>query len=341
MAERPVLEIEGLAKAFRARGHGNRELWALDGIDLAVEPGTIVGVVGESGCGKSTLLRTIVRLEDPTRGRVLFRGEDVEALKGDGLRAYRRRVQLVFQDSYAALPPRMAVGAAVEEPLRIFRAGDTASRGRRVAELFDLVGLPQTMRARYPHQLSGGQRQRVNIARALALEPDLLLLDEPVSALDVSVQAQVLNLLRDLQSRIGLTYLFISHDLRVVRYLCSDVAVMYLGRIVEQGPAATVFDRPAHPYTLALLRSIPDHSTGGGRRSGLSGEVPSPIDRPSGCPFHPRCPFARPVCSTERPELRPVAATGALAACHFAEEVAAASAYPAATGGAPAIGALA
>jgi oligopeptide/dipeptide ABC transporter ATP-binding protein len=345
MVERtpPVLQVIELAKSFDARGHGGRKLWALDGVDLDVASGRIVGVVGESGCGKSTLLRTIVRLEDPTLGRVLFRGDDVHGLRGEALRGYRRRVQLVFQDSHAALPPRMAAGAAVEEPLRIFKVGDAEGRARRVGELFDLVGLPQTMRARYPHQLSGGQRQRVNIARALALEPDLLLLDEPVSALDVSVQAQVLNLLRDLQRRMGLSYLFISHDLRVVRYLCDEVAVMYLGRVVEQGSAALLFARPAHPYTLALLRSIPDHVAGGSVRTRLAGEAPSPIDRPAGCPFHPRCRFARPVCATERPELRLVAATGSLAACHFAEEIAAADSAATATdrGTAPELGASA
>jgi oligopeptide/dipeptide ABC transporter ATP-binding protein len=330
MDKPPLLDIANLTKAYPVRrgGDGHRELLALDDVSLDVRAGTILGLVGESGCGKSTLARTIVLLEEPTSGGVTFRGEDITALHGAELRGYRRRVQMVFQDPYGALPPRMTVGDAVAEPLSIAKWGDRAARSKRVAELFDLVGLPATLAGRFPHQLSGGQRQRVNIARAIALDPELLVLDEPVSALDVSVQAQVLNLLRDLQERGGLAYIFISHDLRVVRYLCGEVAVMYLGRIVERGPTMTVFDRPAHPYTVALLGSIPDLASqeAGGGRPRLRGEVPSPIDRPSGCPFHPRCPIARDICATDRPELRLVPATGGLSACHFADEVAAASA---------------
>jgi peptide/nickel transport system ATP-binding protein len=325
MTESPLLEIAGVSKSYPVRrgGEGRKELWALDDVSLRGRAGSILGVVGESGCGKSTLARTIVLLEQPTRGTVEFHGADAHTLGGDLLRDYRRRVQMVFQDPYGALPPRMAVGDAVAEPLKIAGWGDGSSRTRRVIELFDLVGLAASLAGRFPHQLSGGQRQRVNIARAIALDPELLVLDEPVSALDVSVQAQVLNLLRTLQGEVGLTYIFISHDLRVVRYLCSDVAVMYLGRIVEQGPAMTVFNQPSHRYTVALLGSIPDLAGEQSKQTRLKlrGEVPSPIDRPSGCPFHPRCPMARDICISDRPELRLVPATGGYSACHFADEV--------------------
>jgi oligopeptide/dipeptide ABC transporter ATP-binding protein len=313
-----------VGKTFRARGAGRRTdaLRAVDGVDLDVPTGSVVGLVGESGCGKSTLARTIVRLEAPTDGRVLYRGTDVHALAGADLARYRREVQLVFQDPYAALPPRMRCGDAIKEPLRIHRQGDAPTRQRKLSELLDLVGLPREMGNRYPHQISGGQRQRINIARALALEPRLLVLDEPVSALDVSIQGQVLNLLSALRQDLGLTYLFISHDLRVVRYLCDEVAVMYLGRLVEVGPTEEVFARPRHPYTLALIRSIPDHEREGlGGRVVLRGDVPSPIDRPPGCPFHTRCPMARDVCAREEPPLRPIGTGNHRAACHFAEEV--------------------
>ncbi len=303
------------------RGRGDQDtLRALDGIDLEIRHGEILGVVGESGCGKSTLAKLLVRLESPTGGRVVVEGQDVSELSKAESRAYPRKVQLVFQDPYGALAPRMTVGGAIEDPLRIHRMGNEAERKKRVAELLKLVGLGESMAGRYPHQLSGGQRQRVNIARALALEPEVLVLDEPVSSLDVSVQAQVLNLLRELQQRLGLTFLFISHDLRVVQYLCHVVAVMYLGSIVEYGAASQVFSRPRHPYTLALLNSIPDHQIDDKHPVLLRGEVPNPIDRPSGCPFHTRCPMARPICSEERPALRD-AGGGQLSACHFAEEV--------------------
>ncbi|MFM9106180.1 MAG: ABC transporter ATP-binding protein [Chloroflexota bacterium] len=329
MSEQPLLEVAGISKSYPVRqgGEGRRELWALDDVDLTVAAHTVLGIVGESGCGKSTLAKTIVLLEQPTRGSVRFAGADIHALRGDHLRDFRRRVQMVFQDPYGALPPRMDAGTAVAEPLKIAGWGDAAERDRRVAELLELVGLPASLAAAELMGIPPGQRQRVNIARAIALDPELLVLDEPVSALDVSVQAQVLNLLRELRERVGLTYLFISHDLRVVRYLCDEVAVMYLGRIVERGPALAVFSRPAHPYTAALLGSIPDLAGESRRaaRTRLRGEVPSPIDRPAGCPFHPRCPMARDICRTERPELRLAPATGAWSACHFADEAAAAA----------------
>jgi peptide/nickel transport system ATP-binding protein len=318
----PLLSLEQVGKTFDVRGSGSqRTLRALSDVSLAVERRQILGIVGESGCGKSTLARVVVLLERPSEGEVRFDGEPVAGLTGANLLAYRRRVQLVFQDPYGALAPRMSVADAIEEPLRIHHVGSPADRKRRVGKLFDLVGLAQNFGSRYPHQLSGGQRQRVNIARALALEPRLLLLDEPVSALDVSVQAQVLNLLRDLHRELDLTYMFISHDLRVVRYLCDTVAVMYLGRIVEQGSAARVFSAPRHPYTLALMRLIPDHTDVSSRPAAvLRGEVPSPVNQPAGCPFHPRCPMAQERCRVERPLLRPVG-DGHLSACHFAESV--------------------
>ncbi|MBX3070750.1 MAG: ABC transporter ATP-binding protein [Thermomicrobiales bacterium] len=319
----PVVAMENVVKEYAVRGQGGKgTLRALDGIDLQVARGEIVGVVGESGCGKSTLAKLVVRMESPSSGRVLIEGQDAAALSKDEIRTFPRKVQLVFQDPYGALAPRMTVGGAIEDPLRIHGIGDSASRKAKVSELLTLVGLGDRLASRYPHQLSGGQRQRVNIARALALEPEILVLDEPVSSLDVSVQAQVLNLLRSLQQQLGLTYLFISHDLRVVRYLCQKIAVMYLGNVVEYGTAETVFSRPRHPYTLALLNSIPDHqvSMRDQRSVLLRGEVPSPIERPSGCPFHTRCPMAREICSESRPMLREIA-PGQWAACHFSEDV--------------------
>ncbi len=323
MSDQVAVVVENVVKDYQVRGHGDRQvLRALDGIDLIVYKAEILGVVGESGCGKSTLAKLLVRLEEPTSGRVLVDGADVGKLDKRDLAAFPRMAQLVFQDPYGALAPRMSIGRAIEEPLKIHNIGDEQWRKQRVAELLAEVGLSQNLASRYPHQLSGGQRQRVNIARALALEPEILVLDEPVSSLDVSVQAQVLNLLRELQQNRDLTYIFISHDLRVVRYLCHVVAVMYLGSIVEYGKAQDVFSRPHHPYTLALLNSIPDHESTGraGRDVLLRGEVPNPIDRPAGCPFHPRCPMVQDRCRIERPPLRDLGG-GKLSACHFAEDV--------------------
>lgn len=318
-----VVAIEQLVKDFPVRGgEDGAMLTALDRVDLTVDRGEILGIVGESGCGKSTLAKVLLRLELPTSGTVIVDSENIAQLDKNQSARYPRKVQMVFQDPYGALAPRMNVGTALEEPLRIHKIGDKQQRKQRVDELLALVGLDKSLASRYPHQLSGGQRQRVNIARALALDPEVLVLDEPVSALDVSVQAQVLNLLREVQQRLGVTYLFISHDLRVVRYLCDRVGVMYLGTIVEDGPTEEVFDSPMHPYTLALLHSIPDHEESDAVRHSfrLKGEVPNPIDKPSGCSFHPRCPIAREICSQERPLLRKVSETR-LAACHFAEEV--------------------
>lgn len=319
----PIVSIEQLTKEYPVRGGApGTTLRALDTVDLAVDRGEIIGIMGESGCGKSTLAKVLLRLELPTSGTVTVDSENIAQLDKEQSKRYPRKVQMVFQDPYGALAPRMSVGTALEEPLRIHNIGNKQQRRARVDELLALVGLDKGLASRYPHQLSGGQRQRVNIARALALDPEILVLDEPVSALDVSIQAQVLNLLRDVQQRLGVTYLFISHDLRVVRYLCDRVGVMYLGSIVEDGPTEEVFSSPMHPYTLALLHSIPDHEdTDETRRSfRLKGEVPNPIDKPTGCSFHPRCPIAREICSRERPLLRRITNTR-FAACHFAEEV--------------------
>ena len=301
---------------------------AVDGVSLELEHGRTLGMVGESGCGKSTLGRTIVRLYRPTAGSVLVDGADIGAASGDVLRRLRRRVQMIFQDPYASLDPRMKVGASIAEPLRIHRVGTAGERKRRVHELLGLVGLRAGDAGRYPHELSGGQRQRVGIARALALSPDVVIADEPVSSLDVSIQAQIVNLLRALQRELGLAYLFISHDLSLVRYLSDEVAVMYLGRIVERASPAQLYTRPLHPYTVALLSAVPIPDPvleAGRRRIILSGEIPSPASPPSGCRFHTRCWLRTKLgepgeCVTFDPPLRPIA-PGRSVACHFADAV--------------------
>jgi oligopeptide/dipeptide ABC transporter ATP-binding protein len=317
-APAPLLEVEGLTTRFRAKGGGT--VHAVEGVGLFLRPGETLGVVGESGCGKSTLARSILRLVEPAAGRVLFGGVDLLGLPPKALRAQRRHMQLVFQDPLASLDPRFTVGRSLEEPLAIHGVGTRAERRARVRELLATVGLEADAAARYPHEFSGGQRQRVGIARAVALRPRLLLLDEPVSALDVSVRAQVLNLLMDLREGLGLAYLFISHDLAVVRGISDRVAVMYLGRIVETGPAEAVFERPAHPYTQALLAAIPRPEPGARRaRAALQGEPPSPERPPPGCPFHPRCPRAMEVCRVEMPAERAVPGSGAghVVRCHL------------------------
>ncbi|MDQ3412124.1 MAG: ATP-binding cassette domain-containing protein, partial [Chloroflexota bacterium] len=313
----PLLEARDLSTHFPVRrGLFRREskaVRAVDGVSLTLAPGETLGLVGESGCGKSTLVKTLLFLEQPTGGEIRFGGEAVTAADAGRL---RRQAQIVFQDPYTSLPPRMRVAEIIADPLRIHRLAGRAAAERRALALMREVGLNPARGHDYPFQFSGGQRQRISIARALAIEPSLLLLDEAVSALDVSVQAQVLNLLRDLQERRGLAYIFISHDLGVIRYMSDRIAVMYLGKIVEHGPAATLYERPLHPYSRALVSAVPSLRRRG-ERIRLAGEPPNPTAPPSGCAFHPRCPLAQPVCAERTPALqewRP----GRFAACHFA-----------------------
>src|SRR6059036_2137694 len=316
----PLLETTDLTKHFRVRrgtlGFGTGLVRAVDSISFTIDAATTLGLVGESGCGKTTTSRLILGLERPTAGRIRFEGKDVATLGRDDGRHYRRSVQAVFQDPYASLDPRMRVSAIVAEPLVINSDLDAVARRRRVAELLDLVGLPERAATLYPHEFSGGQRQRIAIARALALEPKLVVLDEPVSALDVSIRAQILNLLRDLQQRLGLSYLFIAHDLAAVAHMSHEIVVMYLGKIVESGDARTLAQRALHPYTQALFSAaLPSHPDEKRDEVVVTGEVPSPLAPPSGCRFHPRCPHAMARCSTEEPALGPEA--GRLVACHL------------------------
>jgi oligopeptide transport system ATP-binding protein len=311
--EHPLLEVRGLRMHFPV-SEGNfthrrvGEVKAVDGIDFSVRRGETLGLVGESGCGKTTTGRCILRLERPTAGEIRYDGADIARLDRRKLLALRQRIQVIFQDPYSSLNPRMKVGEIIAEPIRVHRIErDAARRTARVRELLSLCGLDPKFADRYPHEMSGGQRQRVGIARALALEPEFIVCDEAVSALDVSIQAQIVNLLEDLRDRFGLTYLFIAHDLSVVRHLCHRVAVMYLGRIVELAECDELFDNPLHPYTQALLSAVPapDPTVEETRTfRPVKGEVPSPINPPSGCVFHPRCAIAVEGCSVTRPGLR-------------------------------------
>ncbi len=323
-----LVVVDHLSKRFPIKGGVfSREIGgvhAVRDVSFVIKKGETLGLVGESGCGKSTLGRCMIRLIDPTQGRIHFDGHDITTIRGDELRGFRRRMQIIFQDPYSSLNPRMTVGAILSEPLEIHKLFSTKSeRLERAGELLDLVGLRREHLNRYPHEFSGGQRQRIGVARALAVEPQFIVCDEPVSALDVSVQAQVVNLLMDLQEKLGLTYLFIAHDLKVVEHISNRVAVMYLGQIVEIADATDLYLSASHPYTKALLSAIPvpdPHGKDKQQRIILSGDVPSPITPPSGCAFHTRCPqFKKGICDQEMPLLKEVS-SGHSVSCHFAEE---------------------
>jgi peptide/nickel transport system ATP-binding protein len=333
--EHPLVQVEHLAEYFPITGgilqRKVGEVKAVDDVSFTIRRGETLGLVGESGCGKTTVGRLLLRLIEPTAGRILFggaEGVDITRLQGRELKPFRRRMQIIFQDPYASLDPRSPIGTAIGEGLRIHGIGTPAERADKVAAMMKLVGLQAYHARRYPHEFSGGQRQRIGIARALVLEPDLLVCDEPVSALDVSIQAQVLNLLRSLQRELGLTYLFVAHNMGVVEHISDRVAVMYLGALTEVASASEIYRTPLHPYTIALLSAVPstDPTTRARRRRIiLVGDVPSPVNPPSGCRFHTRCWLRQQLgnaerCATERPELRPLRPDHAVA-CHFAEEL--------------------
>jgi len=317
-----LLEVRGLKKHFPIHkgvfSHVSGYVYAVDGVSFSIGRGETLGLVGESGCGKSTVGRTVLKLLEPTAGKITVRGADVTDLDAGQMLPYRRQMQMIYQDPYASLNPRMSAGDIVGEPLAIHRVAGPAERKERVAQLFERVGLrPEAMKA-YPHEFSGGQRQRIGIARALALSPELIVGDEPVSALDVSIQAQILNLLMELQEEYHLSYLFVAHDLAVVEHISDRVAVMYLGRIVETTDKTTLFEAPLHPYTEALLSAVPIPQASARRRNRviLTGDVPSPINPPPGCHFHTRCPYAMKRCRNEAPALREVR-PGHWASCHL------------------------
>ena len=326
----PLVKVAGLSRYFDVSapwlnrvldGQPRLILKAVDGLDFEINRGETLALVGESGCGKSTVARLVVGLYRPSAGSIVFDGVDMAGLGGRAEMApIRRRLQMIFQDPFASLNPRWRVSAIVSEPIRAFRLlDDEAAIVERVGQLLRQVGLSPVDGEKYPHEFSGGQRQRISIARALSSQPEFLVCDEPTSALDVSVQAQILNLMKDLQRQLGLTYLFISHNLAVVRHIADRVGVMYLGRLAELGPAKTLFQLPRHPYTRMLLDTIPDLEMTGRQRTPVAGEVPNPINPPTGCAFHPRCPFANDRCRSERPEPK-MNDTGSTTACHAVEE---------------------
>lgn len=319
----PILSVDALVRHFpqhRRSPFSRREVvHAVDGVSFYIKPGESLGLVGESGCGKSTTGRIVVGIDQPTDGSVTYKGVDLSTLSNRDLRALRCDVQMIFQNPLGALDPRISVGRQIREPLDIHDIGDRSSREAAVLAMLDAVGMPRELAARFPHELSGGQAQRVVMARALIIEPDLIVCDEPVSALDVSVQAQVVALLASLQKKLGIAYLFISHDLKVVKQLCHRIAVMYLGQIVEEGPCEDVFAAPRHPYTQALISAIPNPDpTIKPQRIILSGDPPSPLSPPGGCRFHTRCPEAMKRCATEPPRMRTLASRRI--ACHLMDE---------------------
>ena len=334
----PLVEVRDLRKHFVTKAgrlsRQTRTVKAVEGVSFTIDEGETLGLVGESGCGKSTLARTLLFLEVPTDGEIRFQGS---VLTERDAMQLRRRAQIVFQDPYSSLPPRMRVGKILAEPLLIHRVVDRSEIQDRLAALLRDVGLKPEMVDALPHELSGGQRQRVGIARALAVQPSLIVADEAVSSVDVSVQAQILNLLKDLQSEHRLAYLFISHDLGVVKYMSHRIAVMYLGQIVELAPADQLYSRPLHPYTRALMSAVPSLKQRGRRRIRLAGEPPDPANPPSGCTFHPRCPLAQPICEEEAPELREWL-PGRVAACHFALDTEGTGQPANASGGEPVAG---
>ena len=316
----PILEARNLSKYFTARSNYKQTMTvkAVDNVTLSLNRGETLALVGESGCGKSTTGRLLLRLIEPTSGEIFYKGQELSGLSHRAMLPLRRELQIIFQDPFGSLNPRLSVGSILREPLDIHEIRDKASRRARVEELLELVGLSPSQISRYPHEFSGGQRQRIGIARALALEPNVLVCDEPVSALDVSIQAQIINLMQDLQQRLGLTYFFISHNLSVVRQIADRVSVMYLGCIVETGKTEEIFRSPRHPYTQALMSALPRPDPDRRRsRIILKGDVPSPYMPPSGCSFHTRCPLALPLCSVEKPELRNVS-NHQQVACHLA-----------------------
>jgi len=318
-----LLDIKNLTKHFlleKAMGRGSEPdvVRALDGVSFSIEAGETFGLVGESGCGKSTLGLTVLQLHRPTAGQIIFEDVDLATMSDNDLKPVRQRLQMIFQDPYASLDPRMTVGGIIQEPLDIHRVGSRDERRKQVIKLMDMVGLGSEFVDRYPHEFSGGQRQRIGIARAIALNPKLIICDEPVSALDVSIQVQVLNLLNDLQQELGLTYLFIAHNLAVVAHISDRIGVMYLGKLIELGPAALVTDNPKHPYTQSLLSAVPEiDKRRRKKRIQLTGDVPSPVNPPSGCRFHPRCPIAKPDCKENEPELKQDG-SGHWVSCHYA-----------------------